>query len=107
MKKNQVQQSVSETQKSINFSMKEIKKLLKERARGYPNTSLKIVRYRKNNIVHFIFKAKHLPETEYIVDEFSLKELFENIITSSWFIEKKEDGIQIYPESGEKKKRKK
>lgn len=99
MKKNQVQQSVSETQKSINFSMKEIKKLLKERAKGYPNMSLKIVRDRKDNIVHFIFKAKHLPETEYIVEEFYLKEVFENIITSAGSIEIKEDGIQVYPES--------
>lgn len=107
MKKNQVQQSVSETQKSINFSMKEIKKLLKERKKGYPDKSLKIVHDRKNNNVHFIFKAKHLLETEYIVDEFYLKELFENIIMSSWFIEKKMDGIQLYPESGEKGKRKK
>lgn len=98
MKENQVQQSIDK-------DMKEIEKLLKERAKGYLNTSLKIVRDRKNNIVHFIFKAKHLLETEYIVDEFYLKELLENIITSSWSIEKKEDGKQVYPESGEKKKR--
>jgi regulatory protein YycH of two-component signal transduction system YycFG len=89
----------NKVQKSISKNMREIKKLLKDRGKESLDISLKIVRDRKNNKVHFIFKTKYLSETEYIVDEFSLRDFFENIITSSWFIEKKEDGKQVYPES--------
>lgn len=61
---------------------------------------------KKNAKVHFTFKIKHVDEvTEYVVDEWHLEGFLERIISDSWFIEKKIDGEQVFPEVKVKKTR--
>lgn len=66
----------------------------------------KILRDRKNNNIHFFFETKNPPETtEYIIDEFQLERMVENIIASSWFIKKKVNGRLKFPENCAKRQR--
>jgi|GEM_PF-3281928 len=55
---------------------------------------------KKNSKMYFYYKgSRHLPEvTEYIVDEWALEGMFDYLVNYSFFIEKKVDGRQIYPE---------